>query len=197
MVKVYAPAPAKYIKKACRERDNPGITSLPALMFRRIAMKLRIFVVINLFLVALIIGGCTTGFSPRTAFGEFTKAMREGKWDTVWEMLSSKTQKSFEDEGYKKMKEIIEAMPSDMKKEKVAELGVTHTQLLKMNPREFFVLVMQKTNASKEFFKDSANDEVEKVQIKNGKAKLKIKGKNEVATMVMEKGNWKVEFEDD
>jgi len=160
-------------------------------------MKLRIFVVINLFLAALIIGGCTTGSSPRTAFGEFTKAMREGKWDTVWEMLSAKTQKSFEDEGYKKMKEIIEAMPSDLKKEKVAELGVTHTQLLKMNPREFFVLVMQKTNASKEFLKDSANDEVEKVQIKNGKAKLKIKGKNEVATMVIEKGDWKVEFEDD
>jgi len=152
---------------------------------------------LGLFLVGLISGGCTTGPSPRAVFGDFTKAMRDGKWDTVWEMLSAKSRKSFEDEGYKKMKEIIEAMPADLKKEKVAELGVTHEQLLKMSPRQFFVLIMQKTNASKEFLKDSSRDEVEKVQVKNGKAKLKIRGKNEVATMVLEKGNWKIEFEED
>jgi hypothetical protein len=160
-------------------------------------MNARALTMTSFLLLLLIFAGCTSGPSPKTAFGEFTKAMREGKWESVWDMLSTKTRKSFEEEGYKKMKEVIEAMPADLKKEKVAELGVTHEQLLTLGAKEFFVLIMQKTNASKEFRKDSGKDEVEKMQIKNQKAKLKIKGKNEVATMVMEDGNWKVEFEDD
>ncbi len=111
-------------------------------------------------------------------------------------MLSQKTQKAFVDEGYTRMKETITNMPPDMKKEKIPELGVTWEELLKIKPKDFFVLIMKKTNASKEFVKNSANEGIERISVKNNVAKLKIKDKNEVATMVLEDGKWKIEFEE-
>jgi hypothetical protein len=140
--------------------------------------------------------GCTSRPSPKTAFSSFTKAMKDGNWSGVWDSLSKRSKKAFEDEGYKKMKEIVENMPPDLKKEKVSDLGVTYEELIKMNAKDFFILIMEKTNASKEFAKGSGNDEVERVQIKDTIAKLKIRGKNEVATMVLEDGAWKIEFEE-
>ncbi len=141
--------------------------------------------------------GCSTQPSPKTAFRQFSTAMSQGNWATVWDMLSKKSQKSFEEEGYKKMKETLQTLPSDLKKDKIAELGVTNEELLKMNVKDFFILIMKKTDASKEFVKSSGKDEVERVQTGHNKARLKIKGKNEVATMVMEGGAWKMEFEED
>jgi len=114
----------------------------------------------------------------------------------MWDMLSKRSKKAFEDEGYKKMKEFVENMPPDLKKQKLSDLGVTPEELIKMNAKDFFILIMQKTDASKEFVKGSTNDEVEKMQIKDRIAKLKLKGKNEVATMVLEDGAWKIEFEE-
>jgi len=141
--------------------------------------------------------GCSTQPSPKTAFKQFSSAMSQGNWAAVWDMLSKKSQKSFEEEGYKKMKETLETLPPDLKKDKIAELGVTNEELLKMNVKDFFILIMKKTDASKEFVKSGGKDEVERVQIGRNKAKLKIRGKNEVATMVMEGGAWKMEFEED
>ncbi|MHC9540821.1 MAG: hypothetical protein AB9903_15060 [Vulcanimicrobiota bacterium] len=153
---------------------------------------------VSLLAVLLIITvGCSTQPSPKKAFKQFSTAMSQGDWSTVWDMLTKKSQKSFEDEGYKKIKDTIEALPPDLKKDKIVELGVTNEELMKMNVKDFFILIMKKTDASKEFVKSGGKDEVERVQLRRNKAKLKIKGKNEVATMVMEGGAWKMEFEED
>jgi len=153
---------------------------------------------VSMLAVLLIITmGCSTQPSPKKAFKQFSAAMGQGDWSTVWDMLSKKSQKSFEDEGYKKMKETLETLPPDLKKERIAELGVTNEELMKMNVKDFFMLIMKKTDASKEFVKSGGKDEVERVQTGRNKARLKIKGKNEVATMVMEGGAWKMEFEED
>jgi len=148
-------------------------------------------------ILLVIATGCSTQPSPKTAFKQFSSAMIQGNWAAVWDMLSKKSQKSFEEEGYKKMKETLETLPPDLKKDKIAELGVTNEELLKMNVKDFFILIMKKTDASKEFVKSGGKDEVERVQIGRNKAKLKIRGKNEVATMVLEGGAWKMEFEED
>jgi hypothetical protein len=148
-------------------------------------------------ILLVIATGCSTQPSPKTAFKQFSSAMIQGNWAAVWDMLSKKSQKSFEEEGYKKMKETLETLPPDLKKDKIAELGVTNEELLKMNVKDFFILIMKKTDASKEFVKSGGKDEVERVQMGRNKAKLKIRGKNEVATMVLEGGAWKMEFEED
>lgn len=156
-------------------------------LFLRIAILITIFA---------FVAGCGKTSAPKTAFLQFNSAVKAANWSAVWDMLSKKTQKAFEEEGYKKMKEIIKTMPKDVKKEKIPELGVTNEELMKLSPKDFFILILQKTNASKEFVKNAGGDEVEKVHIKDNVAKLKIKNKNEVATMVLEDGKWKMEFEE-
>ncbi|MDQ7825272.1 MAG: hypothetical protein RDV48_20900 [Candidatus Eremiobacteraeota bacterium] len=160
-------------------------------------MRSKILFLSVLVLITATFWGCGNQSAPKKAFLEFTSAMREGNWDTVWDMLSEKSQKAFEEEGYKKMKEILDTMPSDLKKQKITELGVTNGELQKMSAKDFFKLIMKKTDASKEFMKNAGGDQVEKAQVQENKARLKIKGKNEVAVMVCEKGKWKMEFEED
>jgi hypothetical protein len=156
----------------------------------------KLSILMCLVILCALFTGCGTRSSPRAAFTQFTRAMKEGNWSAMYDMLSKRSKKAFEDEGYKKMKEFVENMPPDLKKQKLSDLGITPEELLKMSSRDFFVLIMQKTDASKEFIKGSGNDEVERVQVKDKVARLKIKGKNEVATMVLEDGAWKIEFEE-
>ena len=141
--------------------------------------------------------GCKKDDAPSKAFFSFNEALNQKNWEKVWSMISSKSKKAFAEEGYKRMREIIEAMPPEMRKKKIESLDLTHDQLLDMSPKNFFLYVMEKTEKSQDFFKVPSNPEIGKTKIKGNKAVLYIKGKNEYVNMINENGEWKIEFEED
>ena len=84
-----------------------------------------------------------------------------------------------------------------MRKKKPELLGVTYNELLDMTPEKFFLYVMKKTEKSQDFFNVPMSPEISKVKIKDNKAVLFIKGKNEYVNMVLENNEWKIEFEEE
>lgn len=155
------------------------------------------FAVIVLCCAFVFTAGCQNDSAPKNAFMAFNEALNNKNWETVWKMLSSNSQKAFAEEGYKRMHEIIEAMPPEMRKKKPESLGVTYNELLDMSPEKFFLYVMKKTEKSQDFFNVPMNPEISKVKIKDNKAVLFIKGKNEYVNMVLENNEWKIEFEEE
>ncbi len=161
---------------------------------------------ISILIISLVFVSFFTGCAPKEdsektavikAFNEFTSSLNQKKWTQVWEMLSSKSKKAFEKEGYKRMQEILEAMPPEIRKKRINSLGVTQNELLKMPPEKFFVFVMEKTQDSQEFASMPLSVEVSSVEIKENKAVLKLKDNLEKAIMVKEGEQWKMEFEED
>ncbi len=158
-----------------------------------------VFSVISLLCVTFIVlgCGCKKDEAPMKSFRSFNTALKQKNWEEVWDLLSLKSKKAFAEEGYKRMKEIIESMPPEMRKKKVDSLDVTHAQLLDMEPKQFFLYVMKKTESSQDFFSEELDPEISKTIINGDKAVLYIKGKNEYVNMVLENGVWKIEFEEE
>lgn len=156
-------------------------------------------IVISVFciLTAIFLFGCEKQNAPIQAFNDFNKSVNAKDWQKVWSMLSSKSQKAFASEGYKRMCELIEAMPPEIRKKKVDSLNVTNDELLKMSPEQFFIYVMKQTEESQDFFKVPLSVEIANSEVKDDKAVLYVKGKNEYVLMVKENGEWKMEFEEE
>lgn len=149
-----------------------------------------------LMLFVFLLAGCRQDDAPKTAFAEFNRNLTDKNWVQVWDGISSKSRKAFEEDGFRRTKDIIETMPPETRKEKIETLGITHNELLDMSARDFFVLVMEKTESSQDF-SALASAEVASVKITDGgRAVLKLKNSNEAAHMVLEDGRWKVEFEE-
>jgi len=177
---------------------------------------MRILSVILVLLVVLGISACKSSkkenpeeAAVKSAFASFTSALNEKNWQKVWDGLSQKSQNAFMHEGYKRMQEIIEAMPPEVRKKKIESLGLTNNDILKMPPDKFFIFVMEQTQNSQEFSDLPLSGEVASVAItpapvNAGKSKseiseravLKLKEQPEEAVMVKQGGIWKMEFED-
>ncbi len=156
-----------------------------------------VFVFAALFCLSAALCGCEKDSAPSRAFNEFNESLEKKDWKKVWSMLSSGSRKAFSEEGYKRMREIIEAMPTEIRKKKVEDLGVTNDELYNMSPEAFFVFIMKKTEASQTFLKTPAPVDVGKVVVDGDKAVLYVKGKSEYVNMILEDGKWKVDFEAD
>ena len=183
-------------------------------------MKHKIF--ITLFVLIFVFSfGCTSKKKedPENkeiikAFTSFTNALNQKNWQVVWDSLSEKSQNAFSKEGYKRMQEIVEAMPPEIRKKKIDSLGITNNDFLSMTPDKFFIFVMEQTQDSQEFSSIPLSGEVSSVLItpvipKNespnneepsnnitARAVLKLKDNMEEAVMVKQNGIWKIEFED-
>lgn len=142
----------------------------------------------------------------KEAFSVFVSSLNEKNWQKVWDGLSKKSQDAFTKEGYKRMQEIIEAMPPEVRNKKIESLNMTNNDILKMTPDKFFIFVMEKTQDSQEFSDLPLSGEVSSVVITpvpsskpspvTDRAVIKIKDKLEEAVMVKQDGVWKMEFED-
>lgn len=160
---------------------------------KKISLVLCVVVAGFLFLAA----GCSKDSEPSKAFIAFNDALIAKEWETVWDMLSSRTQGAFAEEGYKRMREVIEAMPPELRKKKVEGLELTHDQLYDMKPKQFFLFIMKKTEASQAFVKAAVKPEIKKAEVEGDKATLFLKGKNEYVCLIKEDGKWKIDFEAD
>ena len=174
-----------------------------------------------IFLISLSISACNAPKKEtpdekavKVAFVEFTSALNEKKWQNVWDGLSKKSQDAFTKEGYKRMQEIIEAMPPELRNKKIESLNLTNNDILKMPADKFFIFVMEKTQDSQEFSELALSGEVSSVLITpvttdsvtankeksspsvTERAVIKLKDKLEEAVMVKQDGVWKMEFED-
>jgi hypothetical protein len=130
---------------------------------------------------------------PKDSFRTFQVALSDKDFSSAWDMLSSSSQKKFEKNFFEETKKEITKLPDAKRKEAQPVLGKTGDEILKMKTKDFFVLLMQDTEAGKEF-SEKAHCEVESVAISGATAKVKIKDQKDEVTMVKESNAWKVEL---
>jgi hypothetical protein len=130
---------------------------------------------------------------PKDSFRTFQVALSDKDFSSAWDMLSSSSKKKFEKNFFEETKKEITTLPDAKRKEAQPVLGKTGDEILRMKTKDFFVLLMQDTEAGKEF-SEKAHCEVESVAISGATAKMKIKDQKDEVTMVKESNAWKVEL---
>jgi len=130
---------------------------------------------------------------PSEAFQSFKVALSDKDFSAVWEMLSNKSKKNFESRFFDEAKKEIDNLSPEEKKNVNPVLGKTGEEILKMKTKDFFVLLMQETEAGDEMTQ-KAGAEVELVTYNGNSAKLRLKEHKDEVTMVKEGGDWKVEL---
>lgn len=130
---------------------------------------------------------------PGECFRAFQVALSDRDFGAAWDMLSGATQKKFEQTMVSEARKEITSQADAQKKEPHPVLGKTGDEILKMSPKEFFVLLMGATEAGNELAA-KANGEVASIRIDGAKAHLALKDQKDEVTMVNEQGTWKIEF---
>ena len=193
--------------------ENKVLNLLNEIQFRIEGLLMRTLSVLLLFIILFSLTACNSvkkedpnEKAVKEAFSAFVSALNDKNWQNVWDGLSKKSQDAFTKEGYKRMQEIVEAMPPEIRTKKIESLNMTNNDILKMAPDKFFVFVMEKTQDSQEFSDLPISGEVASITITSlssakpssvtERAVIKIKDKLEEAVMVKQDGVWKMEFED-
>jgi hypothetical protein len=130
---------------------------------------------------------------PKDSFRTFQVALSDKDFSSAWDMLSGSSQKKFEKNFFEETKKEITTLPDAKRKEAHPVLGKTGDEILRMKTKEFFVLLMQNTEAGKEL-SEKAQCAVESVTVSGATAKVKIKDQKDEVTMVKEQDRWKVEL---
>lgn len=157
-------------------------------------MKYIPYHILVLMCVLILLVSCGKTLSkPSEAFQNFKVALSDRDFSAVWEMLSNRSKKSFETRFFDETKKEINNLPSEEKKNVNPVLGKTGEEILKMKTKDFFVLLMQETEAGDEMAQ-KAGAEVELVTVNGNSAKLRIKEHKDEVTMVKEGREWKVEL---
>jgi hypothetical protein len=130
---------------------------------------------------------------PGECFHAFQIALSDKDFAAAWDMLSGASQKKFEHTMFDETKKEITSETDAQKKEPHPVLGKTGNDILKMSPKDFFILLMGETEAGKELA-SKASTSVEGVRIEGDKAHLKVKDQKEEVTLLKEKGTWKVDL---
>lgn len=157
-------------------------------------MKYIPYHILVLMCVLILLVSCGKAISkPSEVFQNFKVALSDRDFSAVWEMLSNKSKKNFETRFFDETKKEINNLPSEEKKNVNPVLGKTGEEILKMKTKDFFVLLMQETEAGDEMAQ-KAGAEVELVTVNGNSAKLRIKEHKDEVTMVKEGREWKVEL---
>lgn len=156
-------------------------------------LLLPVFVVFIALIFSVSCGKPKDDAGPGDTFKNFKTALTNRDFATVWDMLSGPSQNKFNKDFFETAKTEINSMPAEKKKEVHPILGMTNEEIAGMKTKDFFVLIMGKTEAGNEFT-GKANCEVELVNVKGNTAKLKLKDLNDEVTMIKEGNTWKVEL---
>lgn len=130
---------------------------------------------------------------PEETFESFQAALSGKDFPAVWDMLSNKSHNDFDTHFFEKAKKEVQSLPKEKQKEENAVLGKTGEEISKMTTRDFFILLMEQTEAGEEFAK-KASAEVAKVTVTGNTAKLSLKDQKDEVTLVKEGKFWKVEL---
>jgi hypothetical protein len=154
----------------------------------------KLFLVLVLMCAVLCVSCAKKSVSdPKDSFRTFQVALSDKDFPSAWDMLSTSSQKKFEKNFFDETKKEINGLPDAKRKEAHPVLGKTGDEILRMKTKDFFVLLMQNTEAGKEF-SDKAHCEVESVTVSGATAQVKIKDQKDGLTMVKEQSAWKVEL---
>ncbi len=153
-------------------------------------MKNRLQSILLLVLCTLITASCG-GPRPRESLRSLAVSAKDNDWNNVWNHLSSKSQI------FTPLKEKLCNLPESSKKAVNPRFGIDADAVIKMSARDYFVMVMEKTDAS-ERIHQRFNPEtlgIEQETIEKGRARIKLKSESRPLFFVKEFGAWKMEWE--
>lgn len=145
----------------------------------------------------IFICACSAEPGPEKTFHLFVNAMIQKQWGDVWDYLSYKDQKQYEETVFGPIQAQLKSTPPDKRNLKDPGLGVSVQDVLSMKARDFFYLQMEKKPELRDRFLKSYNPDslrVSKVTVDNDVAKVKLQGSAKEVTMVREGGKWRVCF---
>jgi hypothetical protein len=160
-------------------------------------MNKRIPLLFMLLLAPLILFSCGGGPKPSDTLKQFGESLQKRDWNTVWGCFSSKSQKDFEVKIFNPIKEKLSLLPPTQRKVVNYRLGIDAEKLLSMSAKDYFMLVMDKTDASLRL-KQRFNPEtliIEQETIEKNQARVRLKGDNHTFSLVREFGVWKLVWE--
>ncbi|GEM_PF-1213508 len=159
-----------------------------------IALFKNIHLHILLCMLSLFIASCARQPGPADAVQSFSRNILDKKWDLVWDSITYKNQKDFEDKVLNPMKLSIKAAPQEKMELKHPTLGVSADDLLRMSAKDFFVLSLEKTDVRDKMLQRLTPEhmDVEKVAIHGNTAKVTLKGRAQDITLQKENGTWKI-----
>lgn len=159
-------------------------------------------ILLPILILAIFLAGChkTTSSQEsnvRESFNAVVNSLNGKQWSGFWSLLSQKSQKAFADSGYKRMKEIVNAMPPELRKKKIEHLNKTYNDFVDMSAKDFFIYIMTNTEASQTFSTVPLAPEILSIKFPTeNRAEISLKNTQERAIMVREGDDWKIEFED-
>jgi len=159
-------------------------------------MKNRTPLTLLLLLLSLSAASCG-GPKPRDTLQSLAKSAHSNDWNNVWNLLSSKSHKDFEQKIFMPLKEKLHNLPEPARKSVNPRFGISADEVLRMTARDYFVMVMEKTDAServRQRFNPGALT-IEQETIEKGRARVKLKSEPRPLFFVREFGAWKMEWE--
>ncbi|MDQ7825517.1 MAG: hypothetical protein RDV48_22145 [Candidatus Eremiobacteraeota bacterium] len=144
---------------------------------------------------AITASGCA-GPPPRDALVTFSRAVQTKDWNTAWGLLSSRERKNFEEKMFAPFKEQFAKLSPEAQKEAAAKIGSTVQDIQKMAAKDFFSVVMEKSDESRKIPHKIDPDRivVEQESIKGNTARIRLKGQAGEFNFVKEAGAWKIEL---